>query len=192
MAASLRLFNERGTDVVTVRHIAQAVGISHGNLCYHFPNTDALVVGLYEQLVARLSESLAGVADAGFDLPMLRQLANQTMATLYEYRFLMLDFAAIMRRLPTIREAHRGLMEQRAVLFRHVLTQLRVNGLLKPELYEGHDEHLLTQLFIIGDFWIASAEWLYESSLPDKLSYYQQVLTALLVPLLTEQGRVAW
>ena len=192
LAASLSLFNEQGTDVVTVRHIAQAVGMSHGNLCYHFPNTDAITVSLYEQLVTRVSKQIAEVIQSGFNLSALIRLADQTMATLYDYRFLMLDFAGIMRRIPVIREQHRTLIGQRNAVFRQMFAQLRADGLMKPELYAGHDEHLLTQLFIVGDFWIANAEWLYEGDPIHKLPYYQRVLMAPLMPLLTERGWAEW
>ena len=42
--ASLELFNERGTRSVTTNHIAAHLSISPGNLYYHFPNKEALVV----------------------------------------------------------------------------------------------------------------------------------------------------
>lgn len=192
LAEALALFNERGTDIVTVRHIARALGISHGNLCYHFPNTDALVLTLYDQLVARISAQIASAMQPDFGLAAALRLSAQTMTALYDYRFLMLDFAGIMRRLPALREQHRALLRQRSVDFRQLLAYLRAVGSLKPELYAGHDDHLLTQVFLVGDFWIASAEWLYEGEAADKLTYYQQALTALLVPLLTEAGRAEW
>ncbi|WP_046245372.1 TetR/AcrR family transcriptional regulator [Hymenobacter terrenus] len=192
LAEALALFNERGTDVVTVRHIAQAAGMSHGNLCYHYPNTDAIVQSLYNQLVGHINEQITAVATPGFELIAAGQLVAHAMEALYRYRFLLLDFAGIMRRIPAIRDQHQALLKQRGLVFRQLLAYLREAGLMKPELYAGHDEHLLTQLFIVGDFWIASAEWLYEGEAADKLPYYQQVLTALLVPLLTEQGWKQW
>jgi AcrR family transcriptional regulator len=55
LATSLRLFNQQGVDTLTVRDIAQEVGISHGNLCYHFANVEEIVFRLYENLVAELN-----------------------------------------------------------------------------------------------------------------------------------------
>lgn len=192
LVAALALFNERGTDVITVRHVAQAVGMSHGNLCYHYVNIDAIISSLYDQLVAHLSAQIAAVMREGVALVSVQRLTAGTMATLYGYRFLMLDFAGIMRRIPTIREKHRVLLGHRAVVFRQMLASLRAAGLLRPEFYAGHDDYLLTQLFIVGDFWIASAEWLYEGEVSTRLPYYQRVLTALLVPLFTELGWAEW
>lgn len=96
LATALRLFNERGTDVITVRHIAGEMGISHGNVCYHFPNTDAIVSRLYDQLVDRLSKRIQAVITLeALSLPLLTALARQSLTTLAEYRFLMLDFAGV-------------------------------------------------------------------------------------------------
>jgi hypothetical protein len=111
---------------------------------------------------------------------------------LYQYRFLMLDFEGIMRRIPAIREQHRALIKQRKAVFQQLLVGLRVEGLLKSELYPGYDEQLLTQLFVVGDFWIAHAEWLSERNTTDNHLYYQQMLRAILAPLLTDRGWDVW
>ena len=51
---SLELFNRDGLDSVTVRHIAKALEMSHGNLCYHFPTIDFIIEGLYSQMAVEL------------------------------------------------------------------------------------------------------------------------------------------
>ncbi len=193
LVTALRLFNERGTDVITVRHIAAEMGISHGNLCYHFSNTDTIVSRLYDQLVERLSKRIQAVMTLEtLSLPLLTALARQTLTTLAEYRFLMLDFAGVMRRLPELRDKHRALIGQRKGVFREILVQLRAQGLLRAELYSGHDEDLLDQFFIVGDFWLASATLLSDKTVAQQLAHYQRVFLALIAPLLTERGFAQW
>lgn len=59
LTASLRLFNENGYDAVTTARIAEAVGISEGNLWYHFRTKRDLVkahqLALFEQIDKRLA-----------------------------------------------------------------------------------------------------------------------------------------
>lgn len=49
LQTSLALFNQRGERVVTTNHIAAELGISSGNLYYHFKNKQAIIRELFEQ-----------------------------------------------------------------------------------------------------------------------------------------------
>ena len=46
--AAIRLYNHKGFAITTSRHIAAEINISHGNLEYHFPNKEALVMEIYQ------------------------------------------------------------------------------------------------------------------------------------------------
>ncbi|ARK12825.1 TetR/AcrR family transcriptional regulator [Fibrivirga algicola] len=49
--ASIRLFNEYGVDAVRLQQIAEEIGISVGNLAYHFKTKDAIVDLVDEQVL---------------------------------------------------------------------------------------------------------------------------------------------
>ncbi|AQG78932.1 TetR/AcrR family transcriptional regulator [Spirosoma montaniterrae] len=51
LSASIRLFNEYGVDAVRLQQIAEEIGISVGNLAYHFKTKDAIVESVYEQVL---------------------------------------------------------------------------------------------------------------------------------------------
>jgi len=189
---ALQLFNDQGADNVTVRTIAGHLGMSHGNLCYHFASTDVLIERLYDQLVDRLNVGIDAVPALPMTMGLLQELSRQSFQLLYDYRFLLRDFAGIMRRIPALTARHQALVRRRKEVFRMVVGQMRANGWYRPEPYAGYDEHFLEQLFIIGDFWLSSAEVLYEGPESEKINHYVAVFEAAVVPMLTPAGIAAW
>ncbi len=84
---ALELFNQQGERQVTTNHIAAHLGISPGNLYYHFRNKQTIVLELfsqYEQLVdqflQRPQDRVMTVADKAFLLEAL-------LTALWGYRF---------------------------------------------------------------------------------------------------------
>ena len=56
--ASLALFNAQGERNVTTNHIAAHLGISPGNLYYHFRNKQAIIAELFAQYESRVDAFL--------------------------------------------------------------------------------------------------------------------------------------
>ncbi|GAB3506109.1 TetR/AcrR family transcriptional regulator [Emticicia fontis] len=189
LQTSLHLFNQYGIDAVTVRHIAKELGMSHGNLCYHFPNTDAIAETLYEQLIAELNQVIE--EPAVFSTTNLRafyKLCAFVFEKLYNYKFLIQDFISITRRNPGLKQKHRDLLTSRRIFLRIGIDAGIQAGFLKPDIIEGQYENFFNQLFIIGDFWLASAEILFEGKEEDKLPTYLNIAFTLIIPYLTEKG----
>ncbi len=186
---SLQLFNQYGVDTVTVRHIAKELGMSHGNLCYHFPNTDAIAETLYEQLIEELNSVIEepNVFNA-IHLQAFYNLCAFVFEKLYKYKFLIQDFISLTRRNPSLKQKHRDLVNSRRVFFQMGIDAGVQAGFLKPDIIEGQYENFFNQLFIIGDFWLASAEILFEGKEEDKLPTYLNIAFTLIVPYLTEKG----
>src|SRR5690606_24482307 len=61
--ASLALFNAQGEPHVSTNHIAAHLGISPGNLYYHFRNKDDIIDQLFARCEARLDTALAVPVD---------------------------------------------------------------------------------------------------------------------------------
>jgi len=185
---SLELFNNHGIDEVSIRDVAKKVGISHGNLCYHFPNIESLIENLYKRLVSEQDELFQKMTGQEVSLAFLKASSAESFKLLYKYKFLMLDFVSIMRKSKVIREHYRELYKLRKQQFRMVISWMLKEEYIKQEIYPGHYEKVIEQLFIIGDFWIASSEILFEGNETDKFNYYTDIINQVLFPYLTDKG----
>jgi AcrR family transcriptional regulator len=88
---SLQLFNERGERSVTTNHIAAELGMSPGNLYYHFRNKSEIIKELMEQYQRETLDMLAlpddRLLDANDKVRYFQVLSSQ----LWAYRFLHRD-----------------------------------------------------------------------------------------------------
>lgn len=65
LSTALRLFNQSGVDRVPVYKIAAEIGISPGNLTYHFPRKQDIIYQLIDNLEAEASQVLKSKRNPG-------------------------------------------------------------------------------------------------------------------------------
>ena len=88
---SLQLFNERGERSVTTNHIAAELGMSPGNLYYHFRNKNEIIKELMEQYQKETLEMLALPDDRPLDANDKIYYFQVLSSQLWAYRFLHRD-----------------------------------------------------------------------------------------------------
>jgi AcrR family transcriptional regulator len=96
--ATLTLYNERGEPQVSTSLIAAELGISAGNLHYHFRRKDELSAALLDRFVSEFDALLPPPgwrADHVEDAWLLLHLLLETM---WRYRFLFRDLSGVMSR----------------------------------------------------------------------------------------------
>lgn len=189
---ALELLNEKGVAQVAIRHIGDALNMSAGNLSYHYANVDVMVEALYFQLVADLDAViLEGVEIAktqGIDLLITYQSIERTFAVFQRYKFLMLDFANIMRKHERLKLHFRGLAQTRQAQFFPLFQALQAGGWVEQERYPGQFKDWVEQAYLIGDYWMASAEIMLDGDAASKRKHYVRLFFATLAPHLTARG----
>jgi AcrR family transcriptional regulator len=182
-------FNQKGVAQTTVRSIAKAVGISHGNLCYHFKNTDELILALYHQLVEE-TDSLANlIANQSLNFNTIIELAFQTTKKILQYEFLIKDFNSIAFRLPTIKEHFKKLTLRRNKQFGAGIEHLIHQGLMIEEPTPCAYQILMANFFLVSNHWLSYAK-VFDDLDGDQLvhKYFAQIMF-LLEPYLTPSGK---
>lgn len=188
LEAALRQFNEMGAGQATVRSIAEEVGISHGNLCYHFKNTDALIEALYDRLTEEMEEQAIRTLNPVNEFEDVIRRAEAGFCLLYKYRFLLLDLVQITRRIEPVRRKFRALMQLRRQQFHATFRRLIDKGWMREEWQPGLYGHLITNMLILGDNWIPNAEIHFDDKGEAVIRYYLDAFLGGLAPYLTKKG----
>ncbi|GGE36572.1 TetR family transcriptional regulator [Halopseudomonas oceani] len=114
LEASLQLFNEQGERAVTTNHIAAHLGMSPGNLYYHFRNKQQIIAELFDHYERELEDSLALPADRGLDLDDKARYVESLSESLWRYRFLQRDLEHLLASDAQVAERYR-LFSRRAL-----------------------------------------------------------------------------
>lgn len=114
LAASLRLFNASGLAAVSTHKIAAELGISPGNLHYHFKTKQLIVEWLFRRFEARLGELDAGYAgiSAIDDLWLALHLRYEAINA---YCFVYRDMAYLCSEYPSLARQAQALTAQHLV-----------------------------------------------------------------------------
>ncbi|NQD91189.1 TetR/AcrR family transcriptional regulator [Pseudomonas sp. CrR25] len=89
--ASLELFNAQGERCVTTNHIAAHLGISPGNLYYHFRNKQAIIAELFGQYETQVDSFLRLPEGRGLTIADKTFYLEALLAAMWHYRFLHRD-----------------------------------------------------------------------------------------------------
>ena len=144
------LFNERGAAEVTTAEIATAVGISEGNLHYHFRRKEQIVTALFEHFEAALDRAGA----AGYDLGRRPQAYRVYLAgwfnAMWEWR--LFYAASIYRLAPDLRPRLKQMTDRGQTQVRQTLGGLAGQGVLNA----GPEEldRLVVNAWIVASYWI--------------------------------------
>src|SRR4029079_2136820 len=95
---SLQLFNRHGAPNVTTADIADEMGISPGNLYYHFRNKDQIIAELFATFEQRLDGLFAAPAGRLADVEDLWLGLHLLFEAMWDYRFVYRDLDEMLSR----------------------------------------------------------------------------------------------
>jgi AcrR family transcriptional regulator len=130
LECALHLFNQQGEPNVSTLEIANELGISPGNLYYHFHGKEPLVMGLFERFQTELSPLLNPPANAQLAPEEYWVFLHLIVERLSHYRFLFQDLSNLAGRLPKLARGIRNLLNALKRTLASLLAQLKAQGQL--------------------------------------------------------------
>ncbi len=189
---ALTLFNTYGLAKVTLRTIATTMGISQGNLNYHFKKREEIIEALYFQLVRQVDDVFAAMPRTDNDLSELFTMAKAIMENFYAYRFFLLDFVQVVRDNTKIRKHYAKLSALREAQFKAIFSSWVAAGFLRKEILPGEYASLYQRLHILTDFWLSAAALQTPVLTGKSIQRYATVINREIFPYLTGKGREAY
>lgn len=189
LKAALALFNERGEGHVSLAQIAGRLGISEGNLWYHFRTKRDLITALFAELEEQIERNLSRApAEDGNHLADFADYARQSCRYMWEYRFLYRhrfdpeEESELVQRMSALTERAHHHTER-------ILSEMVSRGLLRASAREISE--LAVNAWIISRHWL---DYLQERHGLAKISEADiqagvKQLAALYRPYLTEAAR---
>jgi AcrR family transcriptional regulator len=157
LETTLRLFNQDGVERVTTSHIAKEMGMSLGNLHYHFPNRNELIRALINGFVVEVELLIAQLfpSEAVGLLEYMFKIQFMSFRLLWEYRFLFNDRLVIKRRMDDLEVRFALMIETRGAEFKTIMAELRESGLLRSDIPDEVLHAYFQQIIISNNSWVS-------------------------------------
>ncbi|HQU58450.1 MAG: TetR/AcrR family transcriptional regulator [Phaeodactylibacter sp.] len=192
IAKAIELFNTHGIHQIGVRDIAREMGISPGNLSYHFPKKEDLI----NEILTRLSiendqcyqEFFSN--EASQSLLTYLTLMRKIYQNQYAYRCIYLSMVEINQNMPAIGFNYPAVAQRRRASLERIFGMMVKAGEFREDTSKEAIEALVSFLAIINRFWISEAMMRFHPfHLDEAILHYLKLVSYQLSILATPKGR---
>lgn len=153
LETSLAMFNAQGEPNVTTNHIADELGISPGNLYYHFRSKDDIVEHLFARYEAGVGDALLLPDGRAPDLEDIWLQLHLVFESLWGYRFLYRDLVDILARNRKLKLRFARIMNRASTSAIELLRGLVRAGVMRASADEIHA--LAENILLVATFWMS-------------------------------------
>jgi AcrR family transcriptional regulator len=152
LEVTLELFNRFGEPNVSTTLISSELGISPGNLYYHYPAKDELINSLFDQYERQLTELLRAadnvrnVEDAWLFFHMLFEL-------IWQYRFLYRDLNDLLSKNRRLETHFQFVLRHKTRAVQNLLDALACNAAVRID--SRHVEPVATSMVVVLTYWLS-------------------------------------
>lgn len=178
--ASIELFNEKGERNVTTNHIAAHLGISPGNLYYHFRNKEDIILSIYEECSRHLLEdTFIQVSPDIKPLDSIILYMDEAFKIMRKYSFLYSNLAVLLAKSPQLHEKYVVVQQVLAGRVSDMLLSLRSDNMISFQDDDLSD--IVSILRLVNTFWVSFYQTQnYKSEVNDAV-FYEGVLKILVI-----------
>ncbi len=184
---SLLLFNEEGEAQQTAVDISNALGISPGNLYYHFKGKDAIIRALFDSFEEEMRIILRGSRGKVTSIEDNWVYLYIILEEVYDFRFFYRNLGVLLDRYPDLASRFRSLVAEQRTTIRHVLDDLGKLDVLTidPRLTEALTDQIMMSL----TFWL-EADAMNRTNLDGAALIHKTVfqVMCLIVPYMGDTG----
>ena len=180
LSTAKKLFNERGFNNVSTQEIADELGISKGNLTYHFKKKEEIIEALVFEDPGREPPKIPQ------NLEELDRYFVHLHEVVRENAYYFQHHAQLSQLSPRIRDAQNKVYVDSVGKLLESFRILKNDGLLREECFTGEYRHIIDTLHLISIYWLPFCE-LKQDNKADP-SFSSQAWSAI-YNLLTEKGR---
>ena len=150
---AIDLFNEHGTAAVSLNSLAAALGISAGNLQYHYHSKDEIIRAILEVMFNDWNAIYHEMNTESFTMDTLRRTLRINFNLVWKYRFFYRELTALLRNDEILAKHYAAIQEQRLAEQEMLTKQMtRSSGVRSMSKIE------LRNMVLIG--WVLSNSWL--------------------------------
>lgn len=183
---AIQLFNKNGVSNVRLQDIAGKVGISAGNLSYHYKLKKDLIEGVLTYMTQSFQEMKSQNVDF-LEKNNYTAVINNYLGFQFKHRFFYRDILEIYSFVPTAKNLFENQMQQVLNFTMNGMYLAVGKGLIIPEPHEGHYHFFAKNAWAILNSWLVEREILGE----EKVSM-EKVILAIWeyhYPYFTEKGK---
>lgn len=181
---SKELFNARGYNEVSTQDIADAMGISKGNLNYHFKKKENIIEAVVEEMHSHYVEPSTPTT-----LKELNTLFLQAQKVAKENAFYFWHYTQLAQMSDRIRKIQNTVIENNAALFSEAFKRLNEDGIMQSEEYPGQYEQVVQVIMLTCTYWIPYSKL---KERIDKEVDFRDCIWSILYPLLTGKGKTQY
>lgn len=186
------LFNERGFLNVTIRQIAEELGMSSGNLNYHYRKREDILEALYFEMVEHFDARVAALPQQEISFEQIRTDIYSSMQLMLDYRFFWTDLYQLLQLRETIHSHFQEALNRRIKGYQFLFQALQGKGLMLPPNFAEEHELLGSQMIHFGNTWLYAAILYPNNKIDENYAKRQtDVLIMMLHPYLTARGQKA-